>query len=238
VRRARTLLAGVLLTGASVVVLLDVEAPDVSSAPAPTTTLAPVEVGAAVEIRPVPVVHVDATTCDGRSRGSGVLLDGGRVLTARHVVAGATEVEVEIDGLAVPARVVALDGAGRDAALLDVPALATRQGAPVDEDGTTFRTPVTVWGHPRGRALADRTGLLLGDLEEGPLSLDGGRVLTIDAFVEEGMSGGPVVDATGTVVGVAIGYESNTRTGIAVPSDELGRLLDGVGLTPGRAAAR
>jgi putative serine protease PepD len=233
------LAAGVLLTGASVVVLLDVGAPDVSSAPAATTTSVPVEVLAEVAARPVPVpvVAVDAVGCAGRSRGSGVLLDGGRVLTARHVVEGSDDVTVEIDGVEVTARVVALDGNGRDAALLDVPDLAAREGAAVDLDGPTFRAPVTAWGHPRGRALVSRTGLLLGDLDAGPLAIDGGRVLTVDAVIDAGMSGGPVADSRGAVVGVAIGYESNTRTGIAVPIEELARLLDGAGLVPVPAAA-
>jgi hypothetical protein len=38
-----------------------------------------------------------------------------------------------------------------------------------------------------------------------------------------------VVDADGAVIGVAIGYEFNTRTGIAVPVDELTALLDSEG---------
>jgi S1-C subfamily serine protease len=88
-----------------------------------------------------------------------------------------------------------------------------------------------VIGHPFGGPRADRTGAVVGWLDAGPLALDGGRVLTLDVVVDEGMSGGPVVDANGAVVGVAIGYESNTRTGIAVPIDELDALLDGIGAT-------
>src|SRR4051812_48367805 len=44
------------------------------------------------------VVRVVALGCGGWSFGSGVLMDGGRVLTNRHVVAGAFYVEVQEGG--------------------------------------------------------------------------------------------------------------------------------------------
>jgi S1-C subfamily serine protease len=191
-----------------------------------------VEVLGAVEQRPlatVPVVRVIASGCGGRSVGSGVLLDGGRVLTARHVLDGASSATVDIDGRRVTARLIALDGNGRDAALLDVAGLDLA-GTVIADDRPTPGEHVRVLGHPRGGALEERRGALLGSLDVGPLALDGGRVLTLDLVVTEGMSGGPVVDATGAVVGVAVGYEANTRTGIAVPADELTALVDGRGV--------
>jgi S1-C subfamily serine protease len=230
VRRLGTFLTGSVLAAASVVALLSVGSPDVAD-PAPPEDAAPpaVEVLGATEVR-VPVVLVTASGCGGRSRGSGVLLDDGRVLTARHVLDGASRATVAIDGVEADATVVAVDGDGRDAALLDAPALAGRTGAAVaGDDGPVARTPIRVLGHPYARALEEHVGTLAGVLEDGPLSLDGGPVLALDAVVTEGMSGGPVVDAAGSVVGVAIGYEYNSRTGIAVPIDDLRALLDGEG---------
>jgi S1-C subfamily serine protease len=231
VQRARLLVAGVLLTTGSAAVLLDVASPEVSSAPAPTTTAA-VEVLSAVEVRPVPVVAVTADACGWRSHGSGVLLADGRVLTARHVVERAETVSVTLDGAPLSAEVVAItfDAHGRDAAVLDVPALAAQSGAVLARSAAPARTPIRVLGHPLGRALAEQAGVVAGQLTDGPLALDGGRVTTLDALVEEGMSGGPVVDPSGAVVGVAIGYEYNTRTGIAIPVDDIGDLLAGRGV--------
>ncbi|MGD6027689.1 serine protease, partial [Xanthomonas citri pv. citri] len=150
---------------------------------------------------------------------------------------GADHALVEIGGRAVEAEVVVLDGGGRDAALLTAPGLAALAGAPVDAAGAKQHMAVRVLGHPEGGPLAERSGSVLGWLDDGPLALDGGRVLTLDLVVTEGMSGGPVVDGDGAVVGVAIGYESNTRTGIAVPVDELTDLLDGVGAAPAQEQA-
>jgi S1-C subfamily serine protease len=231
VRRVRALVIGLGLSAVSGVVLLDADASTVSTG-APPTTGVPVEVLGTTEIRPVPVVRVTAIGCGWRSIGSGVLLPGGHVLTARHVLDGADHARVELGGVVVDAELIAVDASGRDAALLDAPALADRAGAFVDGRSAVTDTTVRVLGHPSGRALAERTGAVLGWLDDGPLALDGGRVLTLDVTVADGMSGGPVVDASGALVGVAIGYESNTRTGIAVPIDELGALLDGVGLAP------
>ena len=48
-----------------------------------------------------------------------------------------------------------------------------------------------------------------------------------------GMSGGPVVDADGRLVGVIIGVERNSGTGIAVPAAEIGPTLRGEHLVAG-----
>jgi S1-C subfamily serine protease len=192
-----------------------------------------VEVLGSVEVRSaaVPVVRVVANGCGGRSVGSGVLLDGGRVLTARHVLDGASSASVELGGRRVTGRVVALDGSGRDAALLDASALGDVPGAAVARSSPSPDDVVRVLGHPRGGPLEERTGPVVGRLDSGPLALDGGPVLTLDVVVAEGMSGGPVVDRSGAVVGVAVGYEQNTRTGLAVPVDDLTALLAGSGET-------
>jgi S1-C subfamily serine protease len=227
VRRLGTLLTGVVLAAASAVALLSVGPSGVADPSTPSSS-STVEVLGVTEAR-VPTVLVTASGCGGRSRGSGVLLDGGRVLTARHVLDGASSATVQIDGVVADATLLVVDGAGRDAALLDAPALTGFSGAVVDGDGTAAHTPIRVLGHPYARALAEHAGTLAGVLEDGPLSLDGGPVLALDAVVTEGMSGGPVVDTAGSVIGVAIGYEYNSRTGIAVPIEALRALLDGVG---------
>jgi S1-C subfamily serine protease len=199
------------------------------------------EVRSAVEVAAGPgaveVVRVFASGCGGRSIGSGVVLTGGRVLTARHVLDGADEATVVLaNGERWDATYVAVDGAGRDSALLDVPGIRTDgSGAQVADRLPPPGSTVAVLGHPDGGATVTRQGALVGQLGSGPLSIDGGRVLTLDLIVDAGMSGGPVVDAEGRVLGVAIGADRATRTGIAVPIDALDDLLDGRGEPASRA---
>jgi S1-C subfamily serine protease len=160
-------------------------------------------------------------------------LAGGVVLTARHVLDGAATATVDVPGLApLVAPVVAVDAGGRDAAILRLPPSVTFSAATVAGRAPAPATPVAVLGHVRGGTTQRRSGAVVGFVTTGPLALDGGRVMTVDVAFEPGMSGGPVVDTAGRVVGVAIGVERNSGTGIAVPVDELEALLDGEGDPP------
>ena len=177
----------------------------------------------------VPVVRVTAQTCQGLEAGSGFVLGHGIVVTAAHVVNGATTATVDIDGRGPqPASVIGVDGRGRDIALLYVPSLAGEPDVAIDTAVTLERgTPVSTAGHPRGGIRQTLPGAVLGYVDSGPIAADGGRVLTVSAAFEPGMSGGPVVDLQGRVVGVAIGVERNSGTGIAVPTASILATLRG-----------
>lgn len=189
----------------------------------------------------VHVVRVIADGCGGWSSGSGLALDGGRVLTARHVLDGAVEASVILDnGRVLAAEVVAVADDQRDGALLEV---SSRDAAMLGDVGDTAMadvpqrgTAVAAIGYPERSDATARSGSLLGSLDAGPLAIDGGRVLTLDLVVDPGMSGGPVVDAEGALIGVAVGFDHATRTAIAVPIDELDELLDGRANPPVRGA--
>jgi len=189
----------------------------------------------AVDAAAVEVVRVLAPGCGGRSVGSGVLLGDGRILTARHVLDGSDEASIVLaTGEVVPATVVALAHDGRDSALLVAPAL-TGVGTSrlsIADELPDRGAAVAAIGHPDGGSAVARAGTLAGTLDSGPLAIDGGRVLTLDLDVEPGMSGGPVVDEEGRLLGVAIGYDRATRTGIAVPVAEIADLLEGRGAAP------
>jgi S1-C subfamily serine protease len=171
----------------------------------------------------VPVVRITASTCVGLEAGSGLVLGHGIVVTAAHVIEGATSATVDIEGRgAQTASVLGVDPNGRDVALLYVPALADDPDVEIGTSRTLERgTPVSAAGHPRGGIRQTMPGAVLGYVESGPLAADGGRVLTVSAAFVPGMSGGPVVDMRGGVVGVVIGVERNTGTGIAVPTSSI-----------------
>ena len=61
------------------------------------------------------------------------------------------------------------------------------------------------------------------------MAANGTRVMIVDDGFAEGMSGGPVTDGDGRVVGVAIGIEVNSKVGIVTPTSGLRELLAGAG---------
>ncbi len=180
-----------------------------------------------------PVVRVVADSCKGREAGSGVIVGDGIVITARHVVRGATSVTVDAAGIGTfDAEVLGVDGAGRDIAVLRVPALRDARAARIATDEVGKGVSVAASGHPRGGERRTIGGPVLGYIDSGPLAADGGRVLAVGAAFEPGMSGGPVVDAGGRLVAIAIGVERNSGTGIAVPVGTIEDTLRGTGLLP------
>jgi len=148
--------------------------------------------------------------------GSGtgfVIAEGGYVLTAAHVVAGATEITVRGDRRWLRAITVATS-TERDLALLRVEEPLPMPVAVVARDRPKLGEVVTVVGHPARSArpivlsthvagvrwsAAGPEGTVLRDL-----------IATQDPF-QPGYSGAPLVNAFGEVVGVVAG--NLTRTG-------------------------
>lgn len=129
--------------------------------------------------------------------GSGVVVRRGLVLTAAHVVAGATDITVVFhDGTSQPARLAWVSEGADVAALLTetagAPAAALACRAPaVGEPVITIGYPADLrgarsWGH----VAALRTD------ERGPATV----ALDITAYA--GSSGGPVFDADGRLLGM------------------------------------
>jgi S1-C subfamily serine protease len=180
----------------------------------------------------VPSVRIIASGCDGTLYGSGVVIGGDRVLTARHVVAGATRIVVETeDGRQRVARTVLVDRDGRDAAVVSVPGIGDTGPHPIQvavaepERGE----PVAVTGHPEGGRLHIDYTSVTTYTARPPMAANGTRVMIVDNDFAEGMSGGPVTDRDGRVVGIAIGIEVNSKVGIVTPTSGLGPLLAGAG---------
>ena len=88
---------------------------------------------------------------------------------------------------------------------------------------------VAITGHPEGGHLHIDYTAVTTYTSRVPLAANGTRVMIVDDGFAEGMSGGPVTDGDGRVVGVAIGIEVNSNVGIVTPTSGLGELLAGDG---------
>jgi S1-C subfamily serine protease len=182
--------------------------------------------------RGTPVPSGRPTTDDGVATGSGFLIGrDGSIVTNDHVVAGGPVVTVRFrpGQKRVRARVVGRDR-GSDLALLEIDRDALVPGAeplPLgDSRSVRVGDPAIALGNPYG---LDRT-LTLGVVSAVHREIDapdGGKIedaVQTDAAINPGSSGGPLLDASGRVIGVNSQAQAS-GIGYAVPVDTLKRVV-------------
>lgn len=147
------------------------------------------------------VVSITATTIAGRSGGTGVIVDStGTVLTAAHVIAGATDVTVRLasgEELAVEG-VLEVD-ARLDLAILRIAGFGLRAAVLGNSDSVQLGERLVAIGNPLGLERTVSDGLLSSFRLE-----DGVRRMQVSIPVSPGSSGGPVFNASGEVVAVIV----------------------------------
>jgi len=167
----------------------------------------------------------------GQSMGSGVYIGNGMVVTAAHVVAGVgagAEVKLKTDdGKELTGEVAWL------APAYDIAFVRVKDIKDVASADLACRSPVTgenvmVEGNPImlrfvrswGRVSSDKIETI-GDWKEG---------FIVDATIAPGVSGGPIYDEDGSVIGIVVGMPRLFGLGgfaytIAVPSSTVCTLL-------------
>lgn len=214
------LLAGVLLLGACVA---DPPVGSVSDEISPQSTL--------VAERPafhdkLVVVRFRVTQCGLVVVGSGFAIGPHTILTNRHVVAAAPAADIQVETWdSRPLHVVrAKVSPDVDLAVVTVsetlPDVATL--AAEDPPG---KTPVVAVGYPLAKALKLAPGKTI-ELLDGDVLDTGFRILLTSASVKPGNSGGPLIDGTGTVVGVVFALTIGDETGLAIPITVVHKTLD------------
>jgi hypothetical protein len=188
--------------------------------PGPSVGLA---AGRALERQRV-VVQVVAYGCTGLSQGSGVIVPGGRVLTNRHVVAGAAYAEVRTaSGLRIGASVEAV-GADLDLAALWIGDAAGDGRAPVGHLDTGEQLALV--GYPYGRPYTVTTGPVTARHQFEQAGMRGNAAF-VDAAVDVGSSGGAAFDRDNRVAGIVFAREQHTGLAAVIDGDTVTRFLDG-----------
>lgn len=177
------------------------------------------QLAGAVERAGASIVRVDARR---RQSATGVVWSDGVVLTADHVLEREEDLTVGLpDGRKVAATIAGRDP-GTDIALLRVEgagASAIQRGpAPkvghlalvVARPGAGLETSIGVVSALVGAARTRRGGQLEG-------------IIRTDATLYPGFSGGPLVDASGRMVGLATSYFGQ-GTGLAIPLETVDRV--------------
>ncbi len=155
--------------------------------------------------------------------GSGFVVASGQVVTNAHVIVGASQLLVRPIGasqtLAVSALLQVDEGA--DLALLRVDGLASPVLPLASGDAPSVGDTVYAVGSPLGLDGTFSQGIVSGYRTVGDLSL-----MQLTAPISPGSSGGPVLDATGRVIGVAIGtFAEGQNLNFAVPVTSLSAFL-------------
>lgn len=165
--------------------------------------------------------------------GSGVILGDRRILTNAHVVANRVDVEVRRAGRSrrFPARVL-FAGHEADLALLTVDDPSFFQGARTLPMGRmpSVRDRVDVYGFPVGGESASVTSGIVSRVEVEPLVHSGIEILQaqIDAALNPGNSGGPVMGSGGLVGIAAQELEDAQNVGYIIPVPVIRQFLDDV----------
>jgi S1-C subfamily serine protease len=171
--------------------------------------------------------------------GSGFIYDlDGRIVTNHHVIDNASSIQVTfLDGNTTSANVVGTD-VYSDLAVIKVDPTVTNLQPVVlgSSSDLIVGEPVAAMGNPFGLSDTLTAGIVSSlertmNAEANYVIID---IVQIDAAVNPGNSGGPLVNLKGQVVGVntAIQSETGTFTGIgfAIPSDtikrEIGDLIE------------
>jgi S1-C subfamily serine protease len=183
------------------------------------------------------LIQTDQALADGESNkglGSGVVIDdNGSILTSLHVVADASQIIVTFaDGFATEAVIVATEPE-KDIAVLGPMALPDLLIPATLGNPASLRVgdDAYVVGNPVGLYASMSSGVISGldrtfEPANGTLRMEG--MIQIDAAVNPGNSGGPLLNRAGQVVGIVTGLVNPidqdvfAGLGFAVPIDVAG----------------
>ncbi len=170
------------------------------------------------------------TISSGEKSGAGFIFSpDGYVLTNRHVVEESADAEIKVklqNDESLPAT-VAHSSVERDLGVLKI----ERTNLPVvqfaSSDKLTTGQDVAAIGAPLGLEHSVTRGVISALSRE----IEGKTYTQIDAALNEGNSGGPVINENGQVIGVAVRVASEAQNvGFAVPSVAVMQFLQANGL--------
>jgi S1-C subfamily serine protease len=163
-------------------------------------------------------------------KGSGVVIDGRRILTNAHVVKYASQIYVQPNQSAshIPARVEAMTP-GMDLAILklDDETFFDKRGAlPFAQELPRVKDSINVYGYPTGGTELSVTQGIVSRIEYTDYYYQAtGLRIQVDAALNFGNSGGPAV-SDGKLVGLVFSLIQNAQNiGYLIPVEEIQHFL-------------
>lgn len=157
--------------------------------------------------------------------GSGFVIDSkeGLIATNYHVIGEGRPITVRLpDGKKVDATAVHATDRKNDLAIIRIPTKGLPELPLADSDLLKEGQPIVALGHPRGLEHSVVAGVLSGRRE-----VEGTKMLQVAIPIEQGNSGGPVLDMKGRAIGVVtLKALLTANLGFAVPVNTLKPLLE------------
>lgn len=181
-------------------------------------------------------ISVSGTSTDGSqfgASGTGFVVDNqGHIVTNDHVVADASQIEVNfLDGTIVKGDIVGLDPDSDLAVIkVDLPSTSLIPVKFGDSDNLFIGQTTLAIGSPFSQRWTLTTGIIsaLDRTISGQTRYSVGSVIQTDAAINPGNSGGPLLNLQGEVIGVNSQILSETRSnsgvGFAIPSNLVKRV--------------
>lgn len=174
---------------------------------------------------------LQVSTREGAGSGS-VLNQEGLILTNYHVIEGAREISVRINGTSYPATRVGEDEP-TDIAVLQIDAPA-EELVPLEwGDSSRLRVGQRIYaiGNPFGLERSMSAGMIASLNRQFPSAnkREMGSLIQIDASINQGNSGGPLLNTSGQLVGMNTAIMSSdgdsAGVGFAIPASTLARIV-------------
>jgi tetratricopeptide (TPR) repeat protein len=155
------------------------------------------------------------------AQGTGFLVEGGKIITNKHVIEGGTPL-IDLGGVRIPATVESTDDLN-DLAVLTVAAEITAEPLVLADAVPPPGSNIYAIGNPQGLEKSISAGILSAVRTVGKREL-----IQITTPVSHGSSGGPVFDSSGKVIGVTVSsIEEGQNLNFAVPALAVIELLRG-----------
>jgi putative serine protease PepD len=174
-----------------------------------------------------------------RAEGTGFVYDtSGNIVTASHVVDGATAMQVRFkDGSVAKATLVGSDPSSDIAVIkVNVSSSKLKPLALADSGGVKPGQGAVAIGSPFGLEGSITAGIVsaIDRTIQAPNGYSIPNTIQTDAPINHGNSGGPLIDASGKVIGVNVqiaaddsgGASQNAGVGFAVPSNTVKSVAD------------
>ncbi|MDW0115115.1 trypsin-like peptidase domain-containing protein [Sporosarcina saromensis] len=163
------------------------------------------------------------------SIGSGFLYQkGGYIITNAHVVAGNTEVVIRNSaGEDSTGKVIGLS-VGSDIALVQAPDYHNAEPLSIDRNESDIGLEVIALGSPQGFENSASIGYLTGIGRDIEFGFSYTNLYQVDAQIDQGSSGGPLLDATtGKVIGInSLMYTNQNSFAFSIPMYSMIDLVD------------